>query len=524
MINKLLLNSIIFSGLTVAGFGQAPSIQWEISYGGTASEFTNSIIELPGKGFAIVGATLSVDGDIVGNHGGYGDVWYLETDSLGTIVRSKCFGGSGDEGAYSIDKVGNNGFYLGGFTTSCDGDVSSCIGGADYWLLRVDSNLNILWEKTYGGTDADVLRSIKTTPDGGCVLFGYTLSVDGDVTGAHTCNGCSSDMWILKVDSLGNVEWNRALGSTGNEWGYDITLSPDGGYVMAGNAELVNGDVTYSNGLSDYWVIKLNSSGQLVWQHCLGGSDQDLANSILATPDGGYIVSGSTQSSDGDVSINHGYEDNWIVKLDSLGNIIWENSIGGSNADRGYIVRESSNGSYLVLSETLSSDGQVIGFHGYTDIWLSKIDSIGNLLWQRALGGSFFDEPTGLLVLNNNDCIVLGYSNSTDGDVSGNHGGTNCTQSESCLDGWAVKLSTITNEETISNSVKMFVYPNPAKEYFSIKNLRLPRRIFLYSFSGIKIKQFELKSTEEKLDISYLSPGVYFLKTEEGAVAKLLKY
>lgn len=503
-------------------FCQTPTIQWERSYGGTSSDYIYSILQLTDNGFAMVGAVLSFDGDVVGNHG-HSDAWYLEIDSAGSIKRSKCFGGSDYDGAFSLDTVRNNGFYIGGITSSCDGDISHCIGGADYWVLRVDSNLNILWEKTFGGTDEDELRSIKTTPDGGCVLFGYTLSVDGDISGAHGCSGCTPDFWIAKIDSLGNLQWNRALGGTGYEWGNSIALSSDGGYVMAGNATLVNGDITASNGLSDYWVIKLNSLGQLVWQHCLGGSLEDLAKSILATRDGGYMVSGSTLSSDGDVSTNHGYEDNWIVKLDSIGQIIWKCSLGGSNAERGVSVQEDSDGSYLVLSETLSSNGQVTGFHGYNDYWVSKIDSIGNLLWQKTLGGSYFDNPTALLILNDADCIVVGYSNSVDGDITGNHGGIDCTQSENCLDGWIVKLSVTTAIPQIQNKKYINVFPNPFDSYISLDNLLPGEVISIQDMLGIQIKKITARNTIEKIELNNCSSGAYLIKVGENSWRYIIK-
>jgi len=334
-----------------------------------------------------------------------------------TMTWQKYFGGSGSEGAYSVQQTNDGGYVVFGGTDSNDGDVSGNHGKNDFWVLKLYSTGSIQWQKCLGGSAEESCNlgemgskaSIQQTSNGGYVIVGYTNSNDGDVSGNH--GGC--DIWIVKLSSTGNIQWQKCLGGSSEEYGYSIQQTSDGGYVVAGATDSNDGDVSGNRGSEDVWVVKLNSTGSIQWQKCLGGSGLERATSVQQTSDGGYVIVGYTNSNDGDVSGNRGGYDIWVVKLSSTGNIQWQKCLGGSAAELAYSVKQTSEGGYIVAGATQSTDGDVSGNHGGYDIWVVKLSSTGNIQWQKCFGG---DGPydLGLSISQTSDSgyVVVGYTGS----------------------------------------------------------------------------------------------------------------
>ncbi len=291
----------------------------------------------------------------------------------------------------------------------------------------------IEWQKSLGGSGDDIAYCIQQTSDGGYIVAGYGYGNGGDITGNHG----GYDYWIVKLTSSGLIQWQKSLGGSNWEFAYSIVQTTDSGYIVAGYSQSTDGNVTYNNGLADFWIVKLSNSGNLQWQKSFGGSQNDIANSIIQTTDGGYIIAGSSTSNDGDVFGHHGstdFADFWIVKINDTGVIQWQKSLGGSNNEEAYSIKQTFDGGYIVTGYTTSNDGDVIGYHGFSDRWVIKLSSSGDIQWQKCLGGAI--DERGLCIQQTIDggYIVTGASNSNDGDVSGNQGG---------LDFWVVKLSSI---------------------------------------------------------------------------------
>ena len=264
-----------------------------------------------------------------------------------------------------------------------------------YLLLFTSFNLSaqitMQWRNSIGGVWSDRAYSISQTLDEGYIVAGsaYTdgSSSSGDLGG---CNG-HYEAWIVKLDVLGDIVWQNCLGGSNYEHAYSIQQTNDGGYVFAGNSSSNDGAVSGNNGAYDYWVVKLDASGNIAWQKCLGGSGEETASSIQQTADGGYIVAGNSSSNDGDVSSNNGGADYWIVKLDALGNISWQKSLGGSSSDKANSIEQTIDGGYIVAGESFSNDGNVTGNNGAMDYWIVKLDPSGNIAWQKSLGGSDYE-------------------------------------------------------------------------------------------------------------------------------------
>jgi hypothetical protein len=280
----------------------------------------------------------------------------------------------------------------------------------------VYSQPTIQWQKTLGGANVDVAKSIQQTIDGGYIVAGYTTSTDGDVTG----NQGSSDSWIVKLSNSGTIEWQECLGGSNWEYAQSIQQTTDGGYIVAGYSVSTDGDLAVNQGSTDIWVIKLSSSGIIEWQKTFGGTKSDIATSIQQTTDGGYIVAGETESNDGDVTGNHGSSDSWVLKLNSSGTIVWQKTFGGTEGDFASSIQQTTDGGYILLvGETYSNDGDVTGNHGGGDIWVVKLSSSGTIQWQKPLGGSRYDGARSIQQTTDGGYILAGDTTSNDGDVTG---------------------------------------------------------------------------------------------------------
>lgn len=404
-----------------------PRIAWQECLGGSAYDAANDVEKTADRGYIVAGETYSNDGNVSGNHG-LRDTWVVKLDKIGDVEWQKCLGGSRFERANSVQQTDDGGYIVAGDTNSTDGDVSGNHGNFDFWIVKLDGAGNIEWQKCLGGSSYDEANSIRQTADGGYIIAGNTNSSDGDVTGNHGIE----DFWVVKIDSIGNIEWQKALGGSSFDGGYSVRPTADGCYIVAGITNSNDGDVSGNHGSEDFWVVKLDSIGNIEWQKCLGGSSYDLGLSVQQTHDRGYIVAGITNSNDGDVSGNHGTEDDWVVKLDSIGNIEWQKALGGSKDDEAISIQQTMDRGYIVAGLSLSNDGDVSGNHGDADSWLVKIDCLGNIQWQKSMGGTDYDDSWSARQTAGKGYIAAGLTFSNDGDVSGNHGNG---------DVWVVKLN-----------------------------------------------------------------------------------
>jgi hypothetical protein len=278
----------------------------------------------------------------------------------------------------------------------------------------------IEWAKCYGGINTEDAASIIRTFDGGYAFTGSTNSNDGDVSGKHG-GAVNQEVWMVKLNSNGTIQWQKCLGGTNDDSGQSILQTTDGGYAIGGITSSNDGDITNFRGGTDYWVVRLNSEGGLLWQQCLGGTGSDVAYSLIQTFDKGFAIAGYSGSVNGDVTGNHGAGDVWVVKLDTLGNIEWQKCFGGSGFERAYSIIQTMDSGYAFAGETTSSNGDVGGHLGGYDAWVVKLNSAGVIEWQKCIGGTGDDGAYSLLQTSDG-YVIAGYTGSTDGDISGNHG------------------------------------------------------------------------------------------------------
>ncbi|HEY0680389.1 MAG TPA: T9SS type A sorting domain-containing protein [Chitinophagaceae bacterium] len=421
---------LIISNLTYSQSGK-PTLKWQKTFGGSDLEkygadaniggYQRALVVLP-DGYVIGGETSSDNGDIVGNHNANtNDIWVARLDTARNIIWSVCLGGTGLETFGSIDQDIDGGFIISGTAGSVDGNVSGNHGGpADAWIVKLSAAGVIQWQKCIGGTKTDIGGYITPVKAEGYIFIGTTYSNDGDVSGNH---GTTGDIWVVKLNRAGNIIWQKCFGSTADDLDIAIKATPDGGYIFTGIAQNNSGDVQGFHGSKDIWVVKISATGNLLWQRCLGGLADEWSANIILTPDGGYLVAGTTASyQSGDVTINKGANDAWLVKLDANGQMQWQKTYGGPTYDVFSDAVVLPDQSYVVIGHTNSSLLDISFNRGGYDIWLVKVSASGNLIWEKTFGGTSSEYATSLVLSGIDEYTFVGETFSNNYDVSGNHG------------------------------------------------------------------------------------------------------
>ena len=278
----------------------------------------------------------------------------------GQIGWTKTYGGSDDDWGHSVQQTRDGGYIIAGYT------LSFGAGGSDYdvYLIKTDAYGNVEWTKTYGGSDLDYGCSVQQTSDGGYIIAGWTFSFGAG----------EADVYLIKTDAYGNVEWTKTYGGSYYDWGYSVQQTEDGGYIIAGSFSVDGWDF-------DVYLIKTDAYGNVEWTKTYGGSDDDWGRSVRQTLDGGYIIAGKTESFGADGSDF----DVYLIKTDAYGNAEWTKTYGGSNWDYGYSVQQTQDGGYIIAGWTKSFGA------GDSDVYLIKTDAYGNVEWTKTYGGSYCD-------------------------------------------------------------------------------------------------------------------------------------
>lgn len=321
--------------------------KWEKTFGGAGDDWGYSVQQTSDGGFIIAGSTNSMGS-------GFWDIYLIKTDSSGNKEWEKTFGGSGSDMANSVQQTSDGGYIITGFTAAIYDDNS------DVYLIKADSSGNLVWEKTFGGAGWDVGNSVQQTMYGGYIIAGSTSSF-----GALY----ESDVYLIKTDSSGNEEWEKTFGGSEDEAGWSVQQTTDGGYIITGCTD------STANWLPDVYLVKTDSSGNEEWEKTFGGTDQDYGYSVQQTSDNGYVISGKTES------MGAGYEDVYLIKTDSSGNLAWEKTFGGTGWEAGNSVQQTTDAGYIIAGYTAPPETG-------GDVYLVKTDSNGNKMWENAFGGT----------------------------------------------------------------------------------------------------------------------------------------
>jgi hypothetical protein len=340
-----------------------------------------------------LGVAVAKDGYVmvgITNSSGFGqyDAWLIKIDSSGMMEWSQNYGGMLSDAAYSVVATTDSGYVLAGSTSSFG------MGSADFWLIKVDSTGSIEWNHTYGGEGYESCRSMISTSDGGYALLGFTAP--SDTTNAPFGLFGSSDVLLVKVDPDGNMEWNQTYGGAGLDSVSAIIETADGGFILGCST------TSFGMGSADFWLIKVDSTGSIEWNYTYGGAGTEFSNSLVATVDGGYVLAGSTSS------FGAGSADVFLVKVDTIGNLEWNQTYGGEIADYCDSIAISCDGDYMLACVSQPPVGSPTPPYGDGVFWLIEVDSQGNLKWNQTYGVSAHHSHTSLLTTSKENYIFGG--------------------------------------------------------------------------------------------------------------------
>lgn len=396
-------------------------IQWVKTFGGSDEELVRGLFATSDGGVVVVGNTKSSGGDITDKRYLEEDIWLSKYDVNGNLVWSKTYGGNLDDLGYSIIENSDSSLTVAGYSKSSDGDVPSNLGMHDFFIFKTDANGNLIWKKSYGYMSHDHAHKIISTSDGGYFITGFADYAGLGRSGNVTMHGVG-EYYGIKLNASGEKEWDVYFGGTQNDRVYDVLESNDRGLIMVGYSESSDFDVTDNHGSYDYWVLKINSTGNLVWKKSFGGSGLDQAYGIAKSVNNTYLIAGTSNSTDGDITSNKGNNDVWVVNIDDNGNKIWDRSFGGTGFDFANSISALSNGNFVISGHTRSSDLDINDNKGENDFWALIISPSGRLLWQKTFGGSSYDFAYDAKETKDKGIVIIGETESNDLDIDENKG------------------------------------------------------------------------------------------------------
>lgn len=487
-----------------------------------------SCVQTNDGGYIATGVTVPMDND-------NDDLYLVKTDSIGDILWAKTYSGVENDVGYSVRQTFDNGYIVVGVSTSFNG------GYFDIYLIKTNESGDTLWTKTIGGADNDVGYDIKQTSDSGFIIVGETFSY-----------GVGGDIIMIKLDKGGNTIWAKSIGGVNYDRAESVQQTSDKGYIVLGRTE------SYGAGGSDLFLVKTDSMGSLSWAKTYGGPGYyDFGHSVQQTNDGGYIAAGSTSLGLG------GWIDAYIVRTDEYGDTLWTRTYGGSGEDDAKSVLQTSDGGFAFIGYT-SSFG-----HGYEDVYMVRMDSKGDTLWTKTYGGNSGDigrsfqqtSDSGFIITGDSYSFTPTNSNSlylikTDkmGESGCNEQATNTSYFwadgtivnsvyPSVISASVISKSTASNLGTAgilnkicsSSSIeikeiltrekmlRIDAYPNPFNDFINVKlidgaNSLGDKSLKTVSFEvkltdvfGREVKSYKLNSPEFSIYRNNLPAGVYFI-------------
>ncbi|MBI4648957.1 MAG: T9SS type A sorting domain-containing protein [Bacteroidia bacterium] len=475
------------------------SIEWQKNYGGSESD-RSPIIRATFDGGFIIGATSSSQDYDLSVNNGMDDYWIVKLDSLGTIEWQKSFGGPWDDICRDIIQTNDSCYIIAGSSVTYIDTIHYWDG--NIWIIKLDYNGSFIWQKTFGGSSSDTPMQIIQTSDNNFIIVGGTSSSDGDVTYSHG----DTDFWVIKIDTSGQLIWEKTYGGSQNDFAYSVTETNDSNYVICGRTNSCDGDIDNSNGSTDIWIIKIDSARNIIWRKTYGGTYTDIPYSIITNENDEFFLTGYSNSNDHDFSINFGGFDIFVFKLDSLGNKIWQKNYGGNGNESASQIINTSLNEYYVMGYTYSYDNDFLVNKGLCDVVIFSINDNDSLLWYKTYGGSNWDYGNFLCLIRQKEYIIAAYTNSTDGDIINNYGES---------DIWIMKINQTNNIQQQNIQKNIQIFPNPSAGKFTIKFTSPAfhiNNINIFNTVGYCIYSFKSSDPEVKIDIGNKSKGIYYLQ------------
>ncbi len=440
MINKRFL---LLLALAVSNFGFSQEILWEKSYGGLHGDYLMDAIPTADFGFLIAGSSLSnKTGNKFDNNKGDLDYWVWKMNENGDLDWQKSFGGLGSDLLQSVALTNDGGYVLAGVSESNIGldKKENSRGQDDFWIIKLNAKGAEQWQVTIGGDSQEKLSSIKPTSDGGFIIGGTSAS---DKSAQKSEDGFGNlDYWVVKLDSKGTIEWQKIFGGRYADELRSIDTTFDGGYIIGGysNSPASGNKTSDAIGIGDYWVLKLDNKGVIEWQKTIGGNSDDQLYVVKQTYDKGYVLGGNSNSETGEYKTRSNSEgtDFWVVKLDPTGEIVWQETYNFAkydvltslieNKDHSLLIGGFAKGEFTTKSKKVGD--RFVPRDGTDDYIALKIDEKGQQLWTQSVGSDGEDvlrkvietRDGGYLFAGTGSPVALSQSGASNGLIgSGNN-------------------------------------------------------------------------------------------------------
>ncbi|HLG33523.1 MAG TPA: SBBP repeat-containing protein [Bacteroidia bacterium] len=546
----LILNSAF---LIFNSFGQSADWLWARSAGGSDNDYGNSVAADGNGNVYVTGffesASITFGSTTLFNAGPSGtpDVFLAKYDSSGNIIWAKSAGGNYYDKSFSVALDGSGNIFVTGYFYSAAitfGTItltSPGTGYSDMFVVKYNSAGNVLWAKSAGGIDSEVSFCASADSNGNVFVTGYFIS-PSVVFGTITLNNTGypySDIFIAKYDSAGNVLWAKSAGGVFPDAGYGVAADGNGNVFLTGNftsASVTFGTTTLTaTGGSNFFITKYNSAGNVLWANTSGGSSTDYGNAAATDGSGNVYVTGYYSFFPvifgTDTLSNAGQSDLFITKYDSLGNVLWTSSAGGSNIDIGISVATDAGGNVFMTGHFFSSSiafaTTVLNNNGNNDIFLVQYDSAGNVILAQSTGGSALESGQCVATGASDNVYVTGIFNSasvTFGTTVLNNSGAGGS------DIFIARIdSTILGIVEYGDENAVRIFPNPATGEIRIQDSGIKIDVVeIYDVLGDKVFKSQIRNPKSRIsvDVSTLAPGIYFVKVRTGAgesVAKFVK-
>ncbi|RDC65089.1 T9SS type A sorting domain-containing protein [Adhaeribacter pallidiroseus] len=433
---------------------------WDKTYGGNGNENLAAAKQTTDGGFILGGTSYSlISGDKTQGTRTDGDYWVIKLNTNGTKAWDKTFGGENFDGLQDLQQTQDGGYILGGYSFSNkSGDkTQETKGSIDYWIVKLNADGSKAWDKTIGGAEIDWLTVIQQTSDGGYILGGYSNSgVGGDKSQANKGESSTFDFWVVKLNANGKILWDKTLGGNHSDNLSALVATPDGGYLLGGStssdksgdkSEPRRSDCTWgfdSEPCADYWVIKISAAGVKQWDKTFDGYKSDWLSALTLTSDGGYLLGGTSESDvssdksqvSRDATEDEARGDYWVIKIKANGDKVWDQTFGGNKQDRLTSLQPTPDGGFLVGGNTNSDRNadrteirpEVLSF------WVLKLNSKGSKLWDKSVSSFGNNSLQDILLTPDGNCLLAGYA------ATGAIGWEKSQEGKGAEDFWVVKL------------------------------------------------------------------------------------
>ncbi|PZF74060.1 T9SS type A sorting domain-containing protein [Taibaiella soli] len=527
--NKLivLFLSLLFVKNSIAQVSP-PSIKFSKTFGGSHDDLGDFIIQTRDKNYLIGGRTNSTDGDIVvpgsDTIGGHYDIFLVKTDSVGTKQWTKVLNNFGDEYLAGIIETDSAYVLAGGTYTDHNHDFAS-LSASSGFLIWIDKNSgDIINIKDYRQTSiSTVINGIALAPDGNLVCAGTYVANPDSVLG----NKGSADAWIMKVEqTTGNIIWQKFWGGSGSDRGYGIIPDGNGGYTIDGDVMSTDGDAYGAvYGPHDCFVINVDSIGNTRWFKRFGSSGSVQYLNRIGKTANGYFVAGFASGDGAHVHGSLGDNDIWVMKLNNTGDTVWTRVFGGSYLDRNVSIAVTNDGGVFMNNVILSHDGTFGNSGVLFGNYLIRLDSNGNIVWKNRMGSNKADAPGQGIVTCDNGYVFTAEASQVSRDVTGiDHGSFEMWLCKLNVDG----LDNLTPDAPcnyqppappqpsavaqLNPNGSVSLYPNPTTGIFQLKNLIVGSNIKMMNLVGQKVYEQTAVKKEEQINPGTLAPGLYLVQ------------